>query len=55
MELLTWLVDFEHLSINYTGNTMTEKAEEERRRGQIMEGNTARTEMIQNCIDFDNI
>jgi hypothetical protein len=31
MELLKWLVDFEHLSINYTGNTMTEKSEEERR------------------------
>jgi hypothetical protein len=59
MELLKWLVDFEHLSINFislSGNTITEESIATGR-GEIMNGIDVfyRTEMIQNCIDFDTI
>lgn len=59
MQLLKWLVDFEYLNINFislVGNTIIEESIAIKR-GQIMQGLGVffKTEMIQNCIDFDTI
>lgn len=59
MQLLKWLVDFEYLNINFislAGNTVTEESIADGR-GQIMKGLDVffKTEMIQNCVDFDTV
>ena len=59
IQVLKWLVDFEYLNINFislAGNTLTEELLAGGR-GQIMKGLDVffKTEMIQNCIDFDTV
>lgn len=59
MQLLKWLIDFEYLNINFislVGNTITEESIATER-GQIIQSLDVffKTEMIQNCIDFDTI
>jgi len=57
LQLLKWLVSWEHMRFNYVdlcGNTITEESITNGK-GQILESLDAyfRTELIQNCIDFD--
>lgn len=59
MQVLKWLIDFEYLNINFislVGNTITEESIATER-GQIIQGLDVffKTEMIQNCIDFDTV
>jgi hypothetical protein len=57
LQLLKWLVDYEYLKDNFitlSGNTITEESLANGR-GQILKGLDVyfKTELIQNCIDFD--
>lgn len=57
LQLLKWLVEWEHMRFNFVdlcGNTITEDSITNGK-GQILESLDAyfRTELIQNCIDFD--